>query len=53
MTENEPTGGKTPEETPEEEARTGQPTSHPRGNGPVDQEAVDKGRENIESVKPY
>jgi hypothetical protein len=53
MTENENTGRKTPEETSEEDARTGQPTNTPRGNGPVDEEALEKGKENIESVKPY
>jgi hypothetical protein len=51
MTENEQ--GKTPDETSREEARTGQPTNEPRGNGPVDEEALEEGKENLGSVKPY
>jgi hypothetical protein len=50
MTEHQNT---TPDETPESDARTGQPTTEPRGNGPLDEEALAEGKENLESVKPY
>jgi hypothetical protein len=44
---------------PPDEASTRPPHDHgdegvaPRGNPPVDTEAVDKGREVLERVKPY
>lgn len=53
MTENEKRADGAPEQTPDEEPRTGNPTTEPRGNGPVDEEALEKAKETLERVKPY